>query len=329
MSEVNSRRKSIIDGGKRLVVERAPWLLGYLPSIAGRGFSLEVTRDRLILSDRSRRQIWLNRANAVYLPDLAASFEYYFSAVEHFVLPASVGGGRVVDYSSPRYHQVQGFQDFPVMFPSLAEPFQTCEQYLEFAQLREGQTAMDLGCYAGLTAIAFSKSVGITGSVIAVEPDPSNRAIASKNLALHHRVNGLDNVKLLPYAIGGEEGTVEFSAEGSMGSASVRIVGGYRGAIVEVPTLTLDGILLRAGAPKVDFIKMDIEGAELEVIRSARSFLTSHRPRMIIEPHEVDGRLVTQELVVLLRSFGYRCGVIEQFGVSLPLVTALPEERPG
>jgi FkbM family methyltransferase len=315
-------RKSLLDECKRLVVERAPGLIGYLPVILVSGLKVRVTRDRLILVDPSGRQVWLSRANAVYLPDIARSFEYYFGAVEPFDLPASAGGGRVVDYSTPRHHQVVGFSDFPVMFPTLAEPYQTCEQYLDFARLREGQTVIDLGCYAGLTTVAFSKAVKAAGRVIGVEPDPGNLSAARANLSLHRRINDLDNITLLPVAVSHVETTVTFSAEGAMGSAIADIVGGYRGAIIEVQGLTLEGILARAGVERVDFIKMDIEGAELRVLQSAETFLRTHRPRMIIEPHEVDGRLIVRELASLLKSYGYRVEIVDQFGVSLPLVTA-------
>lgn len=304
-------------------------MLGYLPSIVGRGYAIRSSPDRLTISDvAGRRQIWLSRANAVYAHDVVTSFDYYFSAVEPFEQPTSAGGWRVVDYSSPRIHRVPGFPDFPVMFPSLAEPYQTCEQYLEFAQLRAGQTVLDLGCYAGLTAVAFSKAVTGSGRVISAEPDPVNFAVTAKNLDLHRRVNALGNIQVLPVAISDSEGTLAFSSEGSMGSSAVAIVGGYRGRVTEVPCVTLEGLLARGGGDRVDFIKMDIEGAERAVIRGAGAFLRKHRPRIIIEPHVIEGNLTADEVVANLTSYGYRCAIIKQFGVALPLVTAIPEPQP-
>lgn len=323
---MSSGRTSWKDGLKRLLVERAPSLIAALPSVMRSGIRVNVTKDRLRLDDRHGRQIWLSRANAVYLSDVAQSFEYYFSAVEPFVLPGSLGGGHVVDYSTPRHHRVVGFNDFPVLFPTLAEPYQTCQQYLEFAQLREGQTAFDLGCYSGLTTIAFSKVVLAAGRVVGVEPDPGNMVASRINVTLHRRINSLDNVTLLQAAVCSKAGPVTFSAEGSMGSAIADIVGQYRGSVIQVPGLTLEEILAQSGSNRVDFIKMDIEGAELGVLQGAGTFLRKHRPRLIIEPHRVDGKMTTRDIQEILRSYGYHVRTIEQLGVPLPLVTAVYSE---
>jgi FkbM family methyltransferase len=315
----------LLDASKRLLLKRTPWLLAYLPTVRRKGLRLRQTADRIAIIDQARRQqIWINRANAVYVPDMVNSFEYYFSAVEPFQQPRGAGGFRVADYSSPRFHMVAGFTDFPILCPSLAEPFQTCEQYLDFAQLREGQTVLDLGCYSGLTAIAFSKAVKGAGHVVSVEPDPGNFAACVQNFDLHRRMNGSHRITLLPLAVSSHGGTLTFSSEGAMGSSAVAIVGGYRGDVVEIPCATLDEIVQQSRAGRIDFIKMDIEGSELDVIRNAGAFLRTHRPRMIIEPHVVNGELDAKELVGCLTSYGYHCEIIEQWGVALPLVTAVP-----
>jgi FkbM family methyltransferase len=315
----------LIDSYKRFVLERTPWILRFLPVLRGKGIQLKFTNDHIAVIDRiSRRQIWINRANAAYVPDMVSSFDYYFGAVEPFKQPSSVGGYWVVDYSSPRIHQVTGFADFPVLCPSLVEAYQTCEQYLEFAQLKEGQTVFDLGCYSGLTAIAFSKAVKERGRVISVEPDPSNFAASSLNIGLHGRVNGLKNITLLKLAVSGNNGTLKFSSEGSMGSSAVSIVGGYRGTVMKVPCVTLEDLAKQSGVEHVDFIKMDIEGSELDVIHNGKAFIQKHRPKLIIEPHVVNGNLNADELISCLSGYGYRCDMIEQLGVSLPLVTAIP-----
>ncbi len=319
----------LLDSSKRLLKERAPLAYDCLHAARvkrlarGRQLRVQYSKDRIAIVDRARkRQIWLSRANAIYTSDMAIFFEYYFNAVAPFQLPG--GGDQVVDYSTPRFHKVTGFEDFPVLFPSLAEPYQTCEQYLDFARLQEGQTVFDLGCYSGLTAIAFSKAVGGTGRVISVEPDPRNFSACVENVNLHRRVNGLDTITLLPVAVSSTSGRLKFSAEGSMGSSAVSIVGAHRGAVIEIPCTTLDDLAKQSGVERVAFIKMDIEGSELEVIRNAGSFLRVHQSRLIIEPHIVNGALCTGELIALLTSYGYECNVIAQIGLSAPLLTATP-----
>lgn len=317
---------NLIDLSKRCLLERTPWVLDYLPAIRGKGYRLTYSKDRIAIVDRTgRREIWISRGNAVYTPDMVGSFDYYFNAVEPFRQSKAAGGHLIVDYSSSRFHQVRGFADFPILCPSLVEPYQTCEQYLEFAQLREGQTVFDLGSYSGLTTIAFSKAVNSTGRVIAVEPDPTNYGACRQNLDLNRRLNRLDNVSLLPLAIAGKRGMLTFSSEASMGSSAVSVVGGYRGAVIEIPCVSLADLVEQSGVERVDFIKMDIEGSEFDAIRNAEAFFRDHRPRLIVESHVVNGKLNADDLINLMNGYGYQCKVIEQWGVPLPLVTAIPQ----
>jgi FkbM family methyltransferase len=291
----------------------------------GKGLRLRVERDHIAVVDpRGGREIWIGRANAVYAPDMATSFDYYFDAVEPFTQPALLGGHQVVDYSTPRFQRVAGFPDFPILCPSLVEPYATCEQYLDLAQLSEGDTVLDLGCYSGLTAIAFSKAVGATGRVVSLEPDAGNYAAATTNIDLYARVSGIRNIDLLPLAVSDTKGTLTFSSEGSMGSSATDIVGGFRGTVTEIDCTTLDDLAEQAALDRVDFIKMDIEGSELAVVRSGGDFLRRYKPRMIIEPHVVDGELDADAVIGHLSEYGYRCQIIEQWGASLPLITAVP-----
>ena len=312
------------DNLKRFLLSHTPWVLNMHPSVRGSHLSLNSERDRFRIVDRDR-EIWVSRKNAVYVPDMFTSFDYYFNAVEPFLQSTDSGFIKIVDYSTPRIHNVSGFHDFPVHCPSLVEPYQTCEQYLEFAQLNEGQTVLDLGCYSGLTAIAFSKAVRGAGRVVSVEPDPTNFRASEKNLDLHHRFGGFNNVTLLPLAVSGSTGVLTFSSEGSMGSSAVSMVGGYRGSVSKIPCMTLEDLVTHSGLNRVDFIKMDIEGSEIDVVQSSEKFFQKHRPRMIIEPHLINGRLNAPDIMNCLSGYGYRCQIIEQYGVHLPLVTAIPE----
>jgi methyltransferase, FkbM family len=278
-----------------------------------------------IVHDREQRAIRLSRTNAVYVPDMVNSFEYYFGSAEP--IRVRIGGKphAVVDFSTPRFQRVCGFDDFPVMCPSLTEPIVTARQYLDFAQLGSGHVVLDLGCYSGLTSIMFSRAVGSSGRVVAIEPDPVNFTACRTNLAQHARSNALDNVTLINAAAAGERGTMAFSSEGAMGSAAAAIVGNYRGEMVQVECLNLQQMAETARLSRVDFVKMDIEGSEESVLRAAEPFFRRFEPRIIVEPHLVAGELSEHGVRRILESYGYRCSTIEQTGVSLPLVTGVME----
>lgn len=272
----------------------------------------------------TRRKVRIARANAVYVVDMLNAFDYYFNSAAPIEVRERGATWSLVDFSTPRFQQVAGFGDFPILCPSLTEPFVTAEQYLEFAALKPGDVVLDLGSYSGLTSIAFSKAVGADGRVIALEPDPANHAAARTNIEMHRRLNKLDNIVLMQVAVSDVAGSLDLSSEGAMGSAASAVVGSYRGRITRVESLTLANVLERNGLDRVDFIKMDIEGSEEAVLRGGADVFRRHRPRVIVEPHIVGGELSDRAICRLLGEYGYACTTIAQVGVELPLVTGVP-----
>lgn len=266
-----------------------------------------------------QRTVRIGSRHVDYLPDVLASFDYYFSAVHPIVWP----GGELVDYSTPRYHDVVGFDDFPVHFPSFSEPIVTTTQYLDFAGLQRGMTVLDLGAYAGLTSMLFARAVSPGGQVVAVDADAGNLLSLRLNLARWRRAGGLP-VEIVHGAVWNHDRGLAFSTEGNMGSSAVDIVGDRRGTVAQVPSFTLAGLVDRCQLRRVDFVKCDIEGAEAVALDDA-AFFAHHRPRIIIETHVVDGTETTAGCVATLSRHGYRCERLTQHGVSLPLLACTPQ----
>ena len=277
-----------------------------------------------VIDDRAKKLIRINASNAVHLPDMIESFDYYTGSAAPVALRYHRDVYNLTDFSTPRLHNVSGFDDFPVMCPSSTEPYSTTLQYLDFAQLKPGGRVIDLGTYSALTAIAFSKEVGETGRVLALEPDPINFRSAEYNLAMHNKVNGLDNVTLVPMAASDKDGELELSSEGTMGSALVSIVGAYRGVTVKVQARTLLSLAREFGLETVDFVKVDIEGAEMFVVPQSAEFLATYKPRLIIEGHSVNGVSTIEPLVEFLNGVGYTTRVEAQPGLTLSLILAAP-----
>ena len=89
---------------------------------SSRGLEVWLTAEHFDVCDGSR-VVRLNNRHLVYARDIVDSFDYYFGAVE----PRKTCGIEIVDYSSPRYHDVKGFDLMPVLFPSLSEPIVTAD----------------------------------------------------------------------------------------------------------------------------------------------------------------------------------------------------------
>ena len=278
-----------------------------------------------IIKDKDREIIRIDRSHAIYVSNVIECFNYYSSSVVGEDFDFDGQRYNLYDFSISKAHKVRGFDDFSVTFPSFPETYVTAEQYLEFADLRPGATVLDLGSYSAFATILFAKAAGDQGRVVALEPDPKNYAIARKNIAAYEATSGLGNIELVQAAVAGTGGVLSLSSEGNLGSAATRFVGAHRGNIVQVEALTLTQLAERYGLTKVDFIKMDIEGAEEEVIANSGEFFGRFRPKLIIEPHQVNGVRSDDAVIRLLAGYGYSCEVIPQTGVSsLPLITARP-----
>lgn len=310
----------------KLIGKYRPGLFYYKSDPAARrGISVSSIGDFVdIIHDNDKSIIRIHKNNVVYILDMINSFPYFFGSAQPVAVRRNGHIFHMVDFSTPRLHDVSGFSDFSILCPSLTEPYVTTEQYLEFADLTEGDVVFDLGSYSALTSIGFSKAVGNSGKVLALEPDQMNFGAAERNIEANRRINNLNNIELIPAAVSSEPGFLQFSSEGAMGSALTSIVGKHRGASVQVECVTLQGLVDRYALPKVDFIKMDIEGSELSVIPASGDFLRKYRPKLIIEPHPIRGEMTSVPIVKFLKTLGYTCSEIGQTGLSLPLITAYP-----
>jgi FkbM family methyltransferase len=230
----------------------------------------------------------------------------------------------MVDYSFPKYHDVVGFDLHPVMFPSVAEPLSTTEQYMDFAALHEGMVVIDLGAYSGLTSIVFQEAVGANGRVIAVDADEQNIECIEKNFDLYSKIRNI-RIELLKGAVWEHDEGLEFSSEGNMGASAASIVGKVnRGAVRTVPSFTLSSIADLYTLDRVDFIKCDVEGAET-VVFNDRRFFERFKPRLILETHLVHGEPTVAKCVADLTSMGYQCREVAQAGgATTPLLECYP-----
>lgn len=290
----------------------------YLRIKAFKGHIKIIFGENFIQFSKLNKSIRISRLHILYGLDIINSFEYYFNAVE----PLQVNDFFLVDYSSPKFHNVIGYSRHPIYFPSLAEPLSTTNQYIEFSNLSAGKVALDLGAYSGLTSIIFKELVGRDGVVIAVDADASNYEAAKINFNSYFGSTGT-SIHLLFGAVWNHNLGLNFSTEGNMGSSASDLVGEARGLVSLVPSFTLSAIADQYSLTKVDFIKCDIEGAE-SVIFNDDVFFSKFRPRIILETHLIDGVDTALACSLQLSKYGYVCSPIQQDGVTLPLLQCVP-----
>lgn len=147
--------------------------------------------------------------------------------------------------------------------------------------LRPGDCVLDVGAHVGYFTLLAARAVQPLGRVIAVEADPENAALLRDNVAR----NGYEQVQVVPKAVSNMPGEAWLYASAhDNGRHSLYPIPGTRRAGMRVEATTLDAILEAAGWPRVDLIKLDIEGSEAAALEGLQQFLARQRDvRMILE----------------------------------------------
>jgi FkbM family methyltransferase len=147
-------------------------------------------------------------------------------------------------------------------------------------EVRSGDVVYDVGANAGWHTLRLARLVGPKGVVHSFEPTPHDQALLALNLA----VNRISTVVIEPLALSDVEGTVPFATFTSPGVN--RIAGTDLPAdalVIDVEATTLDRFVFDRGHDPPTFIKIDVEGGELSVLRGAARLLAEHRPVVVAE----------------------------------------------
>ena len=210
--------------------------------------------------------------------------------------------------------------------------------------LKPGMVFVDVGANDGYFTLFAARRVGPSGRVVAVEPSSRERAHLERNLTR----NRIDNVEIVPAALGAAAGHADLhlahgahTGHNTLGSFAHDDVVPAR--IERVPLETLDAVVARLGLPRVDVVKIDVEGAEAGVIAGARTVLTTIRPVLMMELNDsalrAQGSSEASLLATLRGELGYeilvfstKSGLAERHveGAALSAnVIAMPRERAG
>ncbi|MDE2604097.1 MAG: FkbM family methyltransferase, partial [Bradyrhizobium sp.] len=169
------------------------------------------------------------------------------------------------------------------------------------AFLQPGMSTIDIGANEGLYTLFFRKRVGPQGHVIAIEPSARELQQLRKNL----RINGFADVEVVASAIGAEPAQAQLSVA-EPGHAGFNALGAIAAPWVsfvsqtEVTVTTLDLLAEARNWPRIDLIKMDIEGSELNALRGAQALLARDRPVLLLEAEEESLSLRGSSLTELL-----------------------------
>jgi len=156
------------------------------------------------------------------------------------------------------------------------------EQNEEFRAFRSHCSAQmllfDVGAHFGIFSLAAAR---IGGRAVAVDPSP----LATRMIAIQSSLNDFgDRIQVIRAAVGSDEGSVELLSSGAFSYGYFKAAKGrLKRDLTEVPSITIDAMTRRFGAPT--HIKIDVEGYEAEVLHGARETLNSCAPLLFVELH--------------------------------------------
>jgi FkbM family methyltransferase len=175
-----------------------------------------------------------------------------------------------------------------------------------------GMVVYDVGSFQGLLALFFARTARL---VICYEPNDGNRRRLLENIALNRAIN----IQVRPVAVGEAPGTTEMfflplmPGGASIDPATASALRGRAGVSQAVRITTIDDEV-DAGSPPPDFLKIDIEGYELEALRGGRRAIARHRPELFLEMHGEtirEKKTKVRAIAVFLSEAGYDITHIE------------------
>lgn len=185
--------------------------------------------------------------------------------------------------------------------------------------LGPGMVALDVGANIGYFSVLAAGLVGETGLVHSFEPAPACFSQLKRNLAAFPWADAS------PFAVADESGVARFhfsEKPSQTGWGSLLSEENAAMQETEVPVITLDEWVREQGIRRVDFIKMDVEGAEYRALLGAVEILQRYRPIVVAELNAVclarDGRR-PEDVLALLRAAGYDTFGFNDGVLALPL----------
>ena len=172
------------------------------------------------------------------------------------------------------------------------------EVYEKRGSPQMGDIVIDIGAYVGMFTVKASTLVGETGLVVAIEPAENNLSLLRQNTA------GKRNVRIISKAVSSCIGKAKLYI--SDASPCHSLINSHK-KYTEIETITIDALVSQLKLSRVDFIKIDAEGFEYEILKGAESVLSGKKLKLAIAAyHDLpNGKHEMPKLVSYLEARGF------------------------
>jgi FkbM family methyltransferase len=176
--------------------------------------------------------------------------------------------------------------------------------------LNENDVFYDIGANTGYLSMIAAKKVGPLGKVYAFEPMDRNISFLNE----HIHINLINNIFVFDMAVSDKRGIVRFSLDNNQSantyveeSLKFKNVNNYKDVLTE----SLDSLFFKNEITVPKLIKIDVEGAEYDVLKGAKEILQKFGPTLILSTHEKWVPGIDKKCVLLLESYGYQLNKID------------------
>ncbi len=185
------------------------------------------------------------------------------------------------------------------------------DEIIDHFRPKEKDIVVDIGAHIGRYTIISSKRIGPNGKVVAIEADPANFEMLNRNVNL----NKLTNVTSLNYAVYSNQTKLKLYLPGKQSGFTIYNTimvnrGKHQGKFIEVNGNTLDNLLEqnKINFADINWIKIDVEGAEFEVLKGAQNVLSkSNDIAILIEIHNSqNGTNLYRPIIEFLNRYNFR-----------------------
>lgn len=278
---------------------------------------------RLILGRRPHREEWAGHSGHAGSPlqDVVSiylnSLEFSYRGMIGRPGQTTPGDGRATSIKRVDLGDYQLFadaNDLAVGRHALAGSYDPYLTDILRKFLKPGMGMIDMGANIGVFALLAAAQVGDTGYVLAVEPNPSNARL----LEASRRVNGFANLTVCQAAADAAIGILGLYSSDSNGTTSaIEDEGTLLSRVHTVAALRVDDLV--PSERRVDFIKIDVEGAEYKALLGTERTIRSWSPIILSEfsPELLGGisHISGPAYLEWLMTFGYRIGVVSRTGM--------------
>ncbi len=156
------------------------------------------------------------------------------------------------------------------------------ERYEKYYKVKINDIVIDAGANEGALSVVYSQKIGNRGKVFAFEPDSINVEMLKSNLSLNKKYSNIDLVEM---GLWNKKDIIDFFEAGSVGSSV--FYEDKKSKKVAIQTISIDNFMSLQKINHLNFVKMDIEGAEIEALEGAIKSIDKYKPDFAIASYHI------------------------------------------